>query len=193
MDIFIPVRLKVWQAGEPIVNRIKTANGNEISNIEIPESEGRDVFAIEDGYLSVDEWAAKNNAAELVSDNEDRIWNYRHFVASKTGPVKAGERIGRAKGGDLILGVMDEESETEDVGPNQMIRLSRQPLEVLDELNVLPLPQDVEPDDIDTEDERHALSDQLIQGRGKKVDLVKVALYAAGVGLAAYGAYKIIK
>jgi len=240
-EIVLPVRLNVWNEAEPLIHKTATANGNEISSLEIQGSEGEPVYAIEDGILVVDEWDQAHNAANLVADPvEKRIWNYRHIKATVDGPVHAGDKIGYAagpQGGNLIIGVMDDDSVKERLPSDSTARstwevaaemmgsltegdipgvfgdivegwedfwgddaeeettsyqqLSRNPLQLMDDLDVMPLPEDL-PSDVDTDEERHALSEQLTGRRGGFNIDTKTVFYVAGAGLAAYGFYKLV-
>lgn len=236
--LVLPVRLKIWQKAEPILNVIKTANGNEISNIEIPGAKpGTFVYAIEDGILVADQWALDHNAAELIGDRlEERIWNYRHIrVTAPDGPVQAGDKIGEVFGGNLILGVMDKDSAEERVPADKGAKstwdsiwdslgalpslpetwedfaadwddlfsdaapedgttlqiLSRDPREVMDAEDILPLREDVDAS-VDTDEERHELSESLFGRGGFKLNL-RTAIGVGIAGLAGYGLYKAFK
>lgn len=154
-DVFIPVRLDIWKKETPKIVEVDIPESDDnLSAMEIGGSEGEPLFAIEDGFLEVEADDAKERTAAIASADKDavRIWVMRNVdirQKNRNKNVKAGERIGTVRGGDLILMVMDDDSPVLDLGTNDAGEpvsqlLPHEPREALDELDALPLPQDQE-------------------------------------------------
>lgn len=147
-DVFLPVRLKVWENNPIIINRAKdNTSGIEMVSAEIQGSVGFPVFAIEDGEIVVDPNNARINLVSADRTDGGRIWSFINVNAgagvSSGGIVKGGEEIGTVVGDDLIFFVLDEVNSPEvpAVGGGSQL-LPANPILALDDLDVLPLPQD---------------------------------------------------
>lgn len=207
-DIVLPLRLDAYRKAAPKENSVKTARGGLISNIEFQGTDGAPVFAMENGQVDVDQWSLDNNALDLVG-GDGRIWQYRHIrmISNLGADVKAGQKIGTAVG-NLILGVIDKSSDSETIPggerldtnslgvvtrvqlPDEEQLLGRNPLPLLDELDVLPLPQDGGAAAMSTE-ERHELSESITGKKGLTTAEMAILGGAGVVGL--YGLYRLFK
>lgn len=172
-DIFLPVPLSAWDIEAIEIHRAVAKDGGSIESAELPESEGADLFAIEDGVVLA---SPADNFISLSSDaDKSRGWRFLNAqLASgldKDGSqVRAGDKIGTVSGGDLVfMGLSGDDIVN--------------PIDALDDLNAVALPQDQK--ELLSPAERRLLSERLTGG----VDLKKAAkiggLIAGGVLLGA--------
>ncbi len=187
-NVFLPLRRDVFEAKPPKIFGVDVPDASgDMEAVEILESEGEDLFAMESGQLIADKEGQLLLQVGAPTDEISHTWVMQNAVGTKAQPsrdVTAGQKIGKVKGGNLILSVIDDDSPEVDLGADKggVIKLQHSPLDLMDQLDVMYLPGDIDPSEIDTDEERHNVSEGITgRGKKKKSPIVKIVATVASI------------
>jgi hypothetical protein len=192
-DVFLPLRLEDWDNDKTLLET--ESSGRTAAALEIPVPDDTELYAIEDGSVTIRE---DGRGFNLSSRNGNRIWMYMsdpdeiEFDFAEGSEVNAGEPIGAASG-VFRLAVKDDKSPSvagELDGARMQVVFGRDPLPLLNSLGVEALPIDKEEGLVTVDSDES--SELTAMGFGKPDKMLRYAAYAGAGILGAAILYKIL-